>query len=95
MLTVRNISSSVALARDVDLVILDPEDVLKVLKEADEVFGNVFLRCCCYIAFRETCANGLLHPKYISQIDPGVLVDRGCIGARLCHIVRFVCTVRC
>jgi hypothetical protein len=43
---VRNISSCVRLASDVDLEIFDTEDVFKVQEKVNEVLSNVFFAGC-------------------------------------------------
>jgi len=61
---VRDVSTCVRLASDVDLVVLDAEQLLKVFEEFDKVLGSLLLGGGSWGTDGEAGADGLLDPEY-------------------------------
>ena len=58
-----NVTTRIAFAGHVNLVVFDAKGLLKILEEFDEVLGNIFLGLGGNFANRKACANGLLYPN--------------------------------
>lgn len=71
---VRNVVARVALASNVDLLVVQTKGVDKVLEKAEELCRNGRLIGCVGSALGETSPDGLLDPDHAGQIDPGVWV---------------------
>lgn len=54
-----------AFTGNVDLEILNPEKLFKVLESLDEILRNLFLRVCCWRTYGESSSYGLLDPTQI------------------------------
>lgn len=56
------------LARNIDLVVLDPEELLKVLEESHKVLRSLFL-CGRFGSTRgQSRSDGLVDPQHVGQI---------------------------
>lgn len=60
---VRYVSSRIALARNIDLEVLDSEYGLEVLEEFDKVFRRLLFGRCRRGPYAVASANGLVHPS--------------------------------
>ena len=60
---VRNVTTSITFPSHVDLEVLDPEGCLEVLKELDEVLGNLFFRLGRNFPDRKAGTDRLLNPR--------------------------------
>jgi hypothetical protein len=59
---VRNVTTSIALAGNIDLELFDPESCLEIPEELNEVLRRLLLADCGWFANRVSSSNRLVHP---------------------------------
>jgi hypothetical protein len=64
---IRHITSSIGLASDIDLVVLDAEGSLEVFQEANEFVRDLFLARCSRCSDGVSNSNGMFDPARVSQ----------------------------
>lgn len=56
------------LASNIDLVVLNPEELLKVLEESDKILRSLFLRGRFGSTRGQSCSDRLVDPQHVGQI---------------------------